>query len=230
MTESILVVVAHPDDEVLGMAGTLIRHAEQGDYIELLILSDGVGSRGNDTAAQQRRKQAAEEAATLMGISAIHWRDFPDNGFDSIPLLQIVQQIETIKRQLQPTRVYTHHSGDLNIDHQYCCRAVMTAFRPQPGESCQQLLSFEVASSTEWSSAQVSPPFLPDQYVEVTHQLDQALQAYRCYGEEIRPDPHPRSEHAFVLSRQQRGREVGYEAAEAFTNLRRLIPATANIV
>jgi LmbE family N-acetylglucosaminyl deacetylase len=223
MSKSVLVVAAHPDDETLGMGGTIARHCAEGDRVQVLFLANGVGSRGADTASVQRRQVAATEACGLLGATVAGFLDFPDNAFDSVPLLTIIQAIEQVKRRLEPSLVYTHHGGDLNIDHRLACQAVLTAFRPQPGEVCGEIYSFEVNSATEWSHPSLGAAFAPDTYVEVSAFRAQLLDAYRCYREELLPDPHARSPRALEIALERRGREVGLEAAEAFMTLRRII-------
>lgn len=223
MNKIVLVVVAHPDDETLGMGGTIARHSAQGDQVHLLCLSNGVGARGADSEAAQKRQQDARKATEKLGVSSTCFLEFPDNAFDGIPLLEIIKAIEAERGKYAPTIVYTHHGSDLNIDHRLTCQAVLTAFRPQPGESCREILAFEVNSSTEWATSVLGTPFAPDTYVDVSAYRSCVLEAYQCYGEEVRPDPHARSVKALEVSLQHRGREVGLSEAEAFVTLRRLI-------
>lgn len=223
MSKRILVVAAHPDDEILGMGGTIARHSTNGDIVHILFLGNGVDSRGPNTTQPRQRAQAALAACKHLGAVINCFFDFPDNAFDSVPLLSIVKAVETVKSAIAPDIVYTHHGGDLNIDHRITCQAVMTAFRPQPGEPCQEILAFEINSATEWSHASIGTPFIPDTYVDVSAFHEQILLAYNCYEEEQRPDPHPRSPHALEISMAHRGRQVGLDLAEAFMTLRRII-------
>lgn len=223
MNKRILVVAAHADDETFGMGGTIARHSARGDEVHVLFLTDGIGSRGADAAAAERRVHAARSACERLGATITRVFDFPDNALDSVPLLSIVQAIESVKLEFVPECVYTHHGGDLNIDHRLCCQAVLTAFRPQPGEVCRQILSFEVNSSTEWTHPSVAPPFFADTYVDVSPYRSRLIEACHCYVEELRPDPHARSLRALEISLERRGREVGLIAAEAFMTLRRIL-------
>lgn len=224
VSRKVLVVAAHPDDEVLGMAGTLHRHTRQGDKVGVLFLGEGVSSRGAiDETSIRRREQAASVAARHLGIDILGFGRFPDNALDTVPLLHLTRFIEHCKHTFLPDVVYTHHGGDLNIDHRLASQAVMTAFRPQPGERCTALLAFEVASATEWSSPAVTPPFLPDTWVEVSTDLGPARRALDCYAEELREHPHTRSREAWETRIRHRGHQVGVEAAEAFVTLRRVL-------
>ncbi|MHB1349609.1 MAG: PIG-L deacetylase family protein [Desulfobulbaceae bacterium] len=224
MSKKILVVAAHPDDETLGMGGTIARHVAAGDQVHVLFLGDGVSSRENFTKRQLKiRNECAREALKILGAQVAGFETFPDNQFDSVSLLSIIRAVETAKRSLTPEIVYTHHGGDLNIDHRLTCQAVLTAFRPQPGECCMEILSFEVASATEWALPQVSAPFHPNTYIDITPYLTVLEKACRCYAPELPNDPHARSLEAVMLGVRKRGREVGVEAAEAFVTLRRIL-------
>jgi LmbE family N-acetylglucosaminyl deacetylase len=214
--KTVLVVAAHADDEVLGCGGTIARHVEEGDAVHLVFLADGVQSRRESSEADfARRIEASKHAQSILGISFSKLLELPDNKMDSIPLLEIVQRLEPIIQEIQPSVIYTHHHGDLNIDHRLTHAAVMTACRPTPDSSVREIYGFEVLSSTEWSLQQVSP-FLPDYFVDITQQLRIKLNALEAYADEMRKPPHSRSmAHAEVLA-YHRGYSIGVDAAEAF--------------
>jgi len=222
--EIILVIVAHPDDEVLGCGGTIARHVKEGDSAHILFLGDGVSSRGDsDPNLVNARKKSAVKACEALGAAIVGFEKVPDNMFDTVPLLDIVRVVESAKKELNPQIIYTHHSGDLNIDHRITCQAVLTAFRPQPDEQFSEIRSFETNSSTEWSASAIMPPFLPDTFVDITQYLDKLLNAYSCYADEFREEPHARSLEALKIAALRRGREAGIHAAEAFMTLRRIL-------
>ena len=220
MTNKVLIVAAHPDDEILGMGGTALRHVNNDDSVYILFLGDGVGSRGTESHAPFRRS-CAQNACDVIGAEITVFETFPDNRFDSVPLLDIVKKIEIIRDKLGPHIVYTHHSGDLNIDHRITHEAVVTAFRPLPGELFSEIYSFEVLSSTEWGNTH--KPFIPDTYVDVSSYLETIIKAYNCYKDEVKPDPHARSENSLRIKLAGRGREVGVAAAEAFQTIKRVV-------
>jgi len=220
MSKTVLVVVAHPDDEVLGCGGTVARHVAEGDRVHVIYMADGVGSRGMDGSGEyQRRNQARNEALKILGVSERHALEFPDNRIDSVPLLDVVQALEPIIEQVQPTRVYTHHHGDLNIDHRVTHQAVMTACRPLPGSSVREILTFEVMSSTDWNSPDTAT-FKPNWFVDISDYLDQKLKALEAYAMEMRRPPHARSIDHLTALAKHRGYSMGIEAAEAFTLVR----------
>ena len=223
MPEAILIVAAHADDEVLGCGGTIVRHVAEGDEVHVLFMADGVSSRGDVHPSKfEHRNQAREAALQILGVTQFYALDFPDNRMDSVPLLDVVHELEPIVRQVQPTRIYTHHHGDLNIDHRATHQAVLTACRPLPGSSVQEILAFEVMSSTEWANPGFAP-FTPNAFVDITDFLEVKLKALAAYEIEMCPPPHSRSvEHIESLARH-RGHSVGVEAAEGFEVVRLLM-------
>jgi LmbE family N-acetylglucosaminyl deacetylase len=222
VTETVLAVVAHPDDEVLGAGGTLARHAAQGDQVHLVFLTDGTGARGANQRVVARRAQAARTAASLLGAGEPSFFQFPDNRLDQIDLLDIIQAIEPAIAKLSPSTIYTHHPGDLNIDHVRCHRAVLTACRPMSSSSVRRIYGMEIPSSTEWSAPEAANAFLPTRFVDISATADTKRRALQAYAEEMRPFPHPRSTEAVAALATWRGASVGLKAAEAFTVIREI--------
>jgi LmbE family N-acetylglucosaminyl deacetylase len=218
---NILIIAAHPDDEVLGCGSSIARWVREGHRVSVLFFTDGVGSRGRNNAAVKIRRQAARRAAAILGYSIAGFGTLPDNQLDTVPLLRIAQLIERAKAQVKPDRVFTHFWGDLNIDHRRVCEATLTAFRPQPGEVCQAIYAFEIASATEWGAP--AKAYRPTFYSEVTEvDVEKSVEAYRAYAHEVRAEPHSRSIEAFLARRVVRGREVGVVWAEGFVLCRQL--------
>jgi LmbE family N-acetylglucosaminyl deacetylase len=220
MSKSVLVVAAHADDEALGCGGTIARHATSGDQVHVVFVADGVMSRLNaGTDELARRQKATEQACEILGIRSTTFLGLPDNRLDSLSLLDIVQPLEAIIARLAPELVYTHHYGDLNIDHRQTHHAVMTACRPLPDTTVREILAFEVMSSTEWSSLGLAP-FLPNLFVDIGAQLDTKMRALEAYGLEMRAPPHSRSLMHLRYLAQHHGCCVGVDAAEAFMVMR----------
>jgi len=218
---NVLVIAAHADDEVLGAGGSIARWTREGHDVSVLFFTDGVGSRGKNSAAARIRRKAAQKAAKILGFSIAGLGTFPDNQLDTVPLLKIAQTIERVKAKVRPERVLTHFWGDLNIDHRRVFEAALTAFRPQPGETCREILSFEVASATEWGAP--AEAFRPTSYVQLSQtDVDRAVEAYQAYQHEVRPSPHSRSVEAFRARRLVRGHEAGVSWAEGFVLCREL--------
>jgi LmbE family N-acetylglucosaminyl deacetylase len=219
----ILVVAAHPDDEVLGTGATIADLADSGAEVRILILGDGESSRRaseKDKARVQSRADAARRAGRILGVVDISVHDLPDNAFDTVPLLTVIRLIEDELSDFAATDVYTHHGGDLNIDHEITSRAVLTALRPNGG-LVPDIYAFEVRSSTDWSDSHGAHPFRPNVWRGVSESAAErkrlALEEYRS---EMRPWPHSRSLEAVEALLRHRGAQAGVPAAEAFVLLR----------
>lgn len=221
MNKTVLVVASHTDDEAMGCGGTIARHVTQGDEVHLLFMTDGVGSR--DVLAEQasERLSAAQQAAQTLGVSSFTNLSFPDNRMDAVPLLDIVKEVEAKISEIKPEIIYTHHIGDLNIDHQVTHKAVMTACRPQPGFSVKTIYAFEVLSSTEWQTSNLAL-FIPNVFIDITDYLSVKMDASKAYYDEMREVPHSRSLKHIELLARHRGYTVGIHAAEAFMLVREI--------
>jgi LmbE family N-acetylglucosaminyl deacetylase len=228
MPQSILVVAAHPDDEVLGCGGTIARHADAGDLVRVLIVAEGAtsrqGQRDRAEAADELTTlaQAAQTASSILGAVGVELMDLPDNRLDSLARLDLIKQIEKQIARDQPQVVYVHHAGDVNVDHRRLHEAVVTACRPIPGQPVRRLLSFEVASSTEWQPPGSAPTFHPNWFVDISSQWERKCLALEAYASEMRPWPHARSIESLEHLARWRGAQVGVEAAEAFCLLRQI--------
>jgi N-acetylglucosamine malate deacetylase 1 len=220
-----LCVAAHPDDEILGAGATMARLADDGWDVHVLVLGEGVGARfaDDDRPDDEVRELAGElrRAAEIIGATP-HQLDLPDNRFDSLDLLDVVQRIEAVKREVGPELVLTHHNGDLNVDHRVCAGAVLTAFRPLPGEPAATLLAFETLSSTEWTAPGHGAPFTPNWFEDASPGLERKVAAMDAYRHELREWPHPRSLEGIRAAARRWGMTVGLDAAEAFMLLRRV--------
>jgi LmbE family N-acetylglucosaminyl deacetylase len=223
---SILVLAAHPDDEVLGCGGTLAKLSQNGAHVHVAFLADGVFSRAGEQEAQSlelhARRDAARKACEILGVESVSFGDFPDNRMDTIPLLEITQAVERLIDHHRPDTVFTHHAGDVNIDHRRVHEAVVTACRPQSGHPVKTLLCFEVPSSTEWQLPGSAPAFTPNWFVDISATLECKLAALDAYAAELRAWPHPRSPQGVAHLAHWRGATVGVDAAEAFSLGRQL--------
>ena len=216
MNKKILVVAAHADDEVLGCGGTIARHVAEGDEVHVVFMADGVTSRSIYEPKQlKHRNQARDNALRILGVAGCHAFDFPDNRMDSIPLLDLVRTLEPIIREFEPASVFTHHFGDLNVDHRVTHQAVITACRPVPNSSVREILGFEVLSSTEWATPNANL-FLPNLFVDITKYISIKAEAAEAYDLEMRDKPHSRSIENLMALSTYRGHSAGLNHAEAF--------------
>ena len=228
MKESVLVIAAHPDDEVIGCGGTIAKHHDNGDEINTIIMAEGSTSRSPKRNREQFIEElsllskAAKESANILGIKEIEILDLPDNRLDSMDLLDIIKIIENKIKKFNPTIIYTHHSGDVNIDHRLINDAVITAARPLPDSNIKRILSFEVASSTEWRPPDAQNIFIPNYFVSIENQFKRKIKALEAYECEMRDWPHPRSYEALEYQAKYRGSQIGYQYAESFSLLREI--------
>lgn len=221
MPKTVLVVAAHPDDEVLGCGGAIAMLVDQGVIVHVAFLADGVFSRTPEPGAQseeelQLRRATAQKANKILGVKSVSFGDFPDNRMDTVALLDIVKSVEVLIAKHQPDTIFTHHAGDLNIDHRRTHEAVVTACRPRPGHPVKTLLCFEIPSSTEWQVPGSAPFFAPNWFVNISETLDRKMAALNAYATELCPWPHPRSLQGIEHLARWRGAVIGVEAAEAF--------------
>ena len=229
LENKVLVVAAHPDDEVLGCGGTIARLASEGRAVHVLLLADGEKSRaaadgsGVAAGAVAARKAAAEKACRILGCESVESLSMPDNRMDGLVLLDVVKEIEARIVRHAPTTLLTHHGSDVNVDHRIVSQAVIVACRPVPNHSVRELLFYEVPSSTEWCPPRSADNFAPNYFVDVSATLDRKINALKAYASEVRDFPHPRSCLAIEALARWRGATVGVAAAEAFVVGRKIV-------
>lgn len=223
MNEIVLIVVSHSDDESISMAGTICKHVDKGDKVYVISMTDGVSSRNDtDKYSVNKRKEASIKASEILGFEWGKCFDFGDNLMDKYPLLDVVKAVEISKLIYKPSIVYTHSIADLNIDHRVVANAVLTAFRPQPLETCKEIRLFEIASATDYGHSAITGSFLPNLFVDISKNWDLKKEALIAYSEEMRDYPHSRSIEGIKNLAKLRGNQVGLSLAEAFQVIRKL--------
>ena len=223
MTEIVLVVVAHSDDETISMAGTIIKHVSRGDKVIVVSMTDGVSARDTTNIADVNiRKLSADTASRELGFQWGDCYDFNDNSMDAYPLIEVVKAIEKAKYQHKPTLVYTHSGADLNVDHRVVASAVLTVFRPQPNETCKEIRLFEVASATDYGNPSLTGSFAPNLFIDITNKWTSKERALKAYSIEMRDYPHSRSIEGIKNLAKLRGNQVGCDMAEAFEVIRKI--------
>lgn len=224
----IMVVVAHPDDELLGLGATMHKLIKEFNIkTHVVILGEGITSRSDTRDITKWKEELSihkkniENAQKAIGYHSVSTCSFPDNRFDTVALLDIVKEVEKEKNGFKPDVVFTHHGGDLNIDHQKTFEAVMTACRPMSQEIVKTIITFETASGTEWRASTDPRHFLPNLFVSVSeNDLEAKIKGMECYEFESRKFPHPRSPEALRIQSQRWGVSVGKEFVEAFSIIR----------
>jgi LmbE family N-acetylglucosaminyl deacetylase len=212
--EKVLVIAAHPDDETLGMGGTIHKLDSLGSRVRVIFLSDGVGSRDKIRESVDSRRAAAISALRVLNCSDVHFYDFPDNSMDSVPLIDIVKTVEKSIDDFNPTVLFTHFPHDLNVDHRITSQACLVAARPKVNRNIKSLLYFEVQSSTEWNFG--SSQFIPNLFVDISDSFGFKANALKEYQVEIEAFPEARSFAGIEARSTVRGVTVGVSNAEAF--------------
>lgn len=220
MKNKILVICAHPDDETLGMGGTIALHIQKKDQVFVLVLADGQFGRGRDIKRIEKRRKQAQKACSILGVKKIKFLNYPDQKLDSIPLVEICGKIENVINQFKPDTVYTHYWGDVNQDHRITFEAVLIAARPKPNSSINQLVCFDVPSSTDWGNPFNS--YSPNLFINIEKVIEKKIKAFLEYKNEVRNPPHPRSKNGIINRAQYWGYSVGINFAEAFLRIREI--------
>jgi len=219
---TILVIVAHPDDEVLGMGGTISKLTANNKQVHVLFMSEGVTARDDlfDPIAREsdikNRMKMSENAANILKISSLKYLHIKDNRMDGVEFLDIVKKIESVIDAIKPDCIFTHSENDLNIDHKITNKAVITATRPLPGFGVKEIYTFEVLSSSEWGFSENNHIFLPRYFVDISLFIEGKVEAINCYSEEMREYPHSRSVESIIAQSNIRGSQIGVQNAEAF--------------
>lgn len=221
-SKTVLIVASHPDDETLGMGGTIKKHVAKDEAVTVVTMTDGVSARGIENNDSAMRARAIKSASKILGFTWKIAPQFKDNAMDTYPLLEIIKHIEHIKLKINPDIVYTHSAADLNIDHQLTAKAVLTAFRPQPNEKCTEIRCFEVPSATDYGHESITGSFHPNLFVDIQKEWPDKERALMVYENELRSYPHSRSLEAVKNLAKLRGNQIGLHMAEAFQVLRKI--------
>jgi N-acetylglucosamine malate deacetylase 1 len=218
---NVLVFAAHPDDEVLGMGGTIGVHVDRGDVVHVVCVTDGSSSQyPGDEALRTRKNAEAQRAATILGVDSYVHLDLPDMKLDTVPHIELNGIIDAHVHEFAPAVVYTPQP-DINLDHRALFDSVAVGVRPRADQIVRRVLTYAIPSSIEWTPAPTSS-FRPNWFVDITGALDRKLEAFACFETEAREHPHPRSERALRALAEYFGSLVGVEHAEPFVLVRNL--------
>ena len=220
----ILVIAAHPDDEVLGMGGTIALHAAaDGDEVRILCVTDGSSAQyPGDVERRAQKDEEATKAARVLGVEDYVHLDLPDMRLDTLTHVELNAVVEGQLETFRPDLVYTPHP-DVNRDHRALFDSVAVATRATPGQTVRRLLTYGPTSSVEWTPAGLNW-FVPNWFVDITETLERKLEAFACYETERRDPPHPRNVEALRAHAAFYGASVGVAYAEPFVLVRALEP------
>ena len=226
--DNILVIAAHPDDEILGCGGSICKWKSEGKKINIVILAEGITSRSDKRNVSKsetelkKLREKSKKVGKIIGADSVEFLGLPDNRMDTLPLLDIIKKIENIIYKLKPNIVLTHHAYDLNVDHRIANIAVLTACRPEPNSFVKKIMTFETPSSTDWSDNSQNTKFNPNFFVDINYFLDIKIKALKVYDSEMRVYPHARSYRHIKTLANYRGNSVGLKAAEALMIIREI--------
>ncbi len=218
----ILSIAAHPDDEMLGCGGTLALAASKGDKVRSVILGQGLLSRKHPETSLNTLQEDSRKANRILGVDSTGFYELPDNAFDTVSLLSIVQIVEQEISSYSPDIIFTHYGHDLNVDHRRTFEAVLTACRPQPGFKNPDIYSFFVSSSTDWIDGNLFLSYAPNVYVDISATIERKLEALSYYRSEMKEYPHSRSIEALRIFSKYWGNRIGREYAEPFILIRKI--------
>lgn len=219
----ILVIAAHPDDEIYGLGGTIAKYCEEGHEVYTLIVTEGCTSQypGNSTIIEQK-KEEAKQSNSILGVKEVIFADMPDMKLDTVNHVELNKVIETVIKEINPDIVYTHHKGDANKDHKLIYESTLVAVRPTQWCNIKKLYTYDVPSSTEWGSPMSESVFIPNTFVDIEKYVDLKADAIRKYNSELREYPHPRSVESVEIYDKANGVRVGMKSCEAFCLIREL--------
>lgn len=219
---TVLVIAPHPDDEVLGVGGAILRHLDQGDAVHVVICTRGQASRFGAEQVEQVQAEARRVHA-LLGVSGSHFLELPAAMLDTLPAAEVNATLGEVFDKVQPDTVYVPHVGDVHRDHQILFNSAMVCCRPIGASFPKRVLAYETVSETDWHGAPITPAFVPNVYVDITPYVAKKLAACAAYASQIRPAPDQRSLEALQAQSAFRGSTVSVPHAEAFMLVRQII-------
>lgn len=217
----ILVIAPHPDDELLGVGGTMLRHLDKSDEVHVVICTRGEESRfGADQVATVQKE--ARDVHAFLDVTGSHFLELPAAMLDTVPGVEINEAMQRVLDEVKPDTVYAPHVGDVHRDHQLIFQAVMVCCRPVGAEYPTRILAYETVSETDWYAAPMTAAFVPNVFIDITAFLERKLEAFTMYASQVRQAPHQRSIESLRALSVTRGHAMNMHHAEAFMLIREL--------
>lgn len=218
----VLVVAPHPDDEVLGCGGTMARLAAEGHAVHVLVATRGQPPAFPEEGVAQVRAEM-KKAHALLDIAETHELELPAAALDTVPAAQVNAEIGDIVQAVSPDTLFLPYHGDIHGDHAIVFQAAMVAARPRHNRAPARILCYETLSETNWYAPPITPPFVPNVFIDIVETLERKLDAFKCFESQVRPFPEERSVEALEALARSRGATVHLRAAEAFANVRQIV-------
>ncbi len=218
----VLVVAPHPDDEVLGAGGTIARLSDQGCNVHVAIVTLGRVPKFTQEQTNHVRAEAAAAHAHL-GVAETHWMDFPAAELAEHPHSAVNAALGNLVHELAPGLVLAPHPGDIHMDHQLTFLSTLVASRPHQQTYPTTIAAYETLSETNWNAPYLTPPFVPNVFVDISETLTRKLEAFQMFASQVKQPPHERSVASLNALATLRGATVHRKAAEGFVLIRSVV-------
>lgn len=222
MFKRILVLAPHPDDEVLGVGGTIARFSAQGVQVYVGVLTKGYPPHFDPQLVQTGRQEALK-AHEILGVTRTFFLDFPAAALDTVPHREVNKSLSELMQEVHPDALFLPFDGDLHLDHQRTFLSALVAARPNQVGAPQAVYAYETLSETNWQAPYIAPNFVPNVFFDISAFLEKKVAAMRAYRSQLKTFPHERSEQAIRALAMLRGSTVGLMAAEAFYLVREVL-------
>lgn len=215
----VLVIAPHPDDEIIGVGGTIAKRAKDGDEVYVCVVTKGKSPLFNDEFIEQGRKEC-RKADKKLGVKETIFLDFPAVMLETVPRYEFNGKISEVVNLIKPDEVYIPHRGDMQIDHQMVVDAAMVAVRPRGNNYPKRVYAYETLSETGWNIPNIVNEFIPTVYEDITDTYEVKLEAMAIFESQLSTFPEARSIGAIEALAKYRGATVSVKAAEAFSLVR----------
>ena len=217
-----LVIAPHPDDEVLGAGGTMAKLSESGQEVFVAVVTTGKPpAYGAESVARVRVE--AKSAHDLLGVKETFWLDQPAAELPEVKNIVLNGAIGDVVRRIAPQTILVPFPGDIHVDHQLVFQSVLVASRPHQAAYPRMILAYETLSETNWNAPYITPPFVPNVYLDISNYLERKIAAMRKFSSQLRSSPHERSVESLRSLAVMRGATVHREAAESFVLVRHVV-------
>lgn len=220
--KKILVFAPHPDDEVLGVGGTIALNIRKGNKVYVCIVTKGQPPLFNNPVGNNKNQDDARACHNFLGITKTFFLDFPAADLESVKRYKLNDRILDVIREVAPDKVYIPHIGDMQKDHQIVVDSCMVALRPKYFPQVKRILAYETMSETDWNLPNVANAFIPNVFVNIADTIETKKKALSYYTLQVNPYPDARSIESVEALARYRGTLMHWEAAEAFMLIREL--------
>lgn len=217
----VLVIAPHPDDEIIGVGGTIAKRVENGDDVFVCVVTKGQEPIFAPSFVDQARSEC-KEADSLLGVKETSFLDFPAVMLETVPRYELNGGILKIIQRIKPDEVYIPHRGDMQLDHKMIVDAAMVALRPKYDHVVKRIYAYETLSETGWDIPNTTNEFIPTVYEDITHHLNAKIKAMEVFKSQLGEFPDARSIGAIEALARYRGATVNVKAAEAFSLIREI--------